>query len=221
MDVAVLIGVLLISLLIAVILTAKRRERERQDRIARWAAEHGWSIMKNPSISWIDQLPSRQGRIPLLVYGSLNGLTVGVAEYTYTTVTQSTGPNGQPSTTTITHALLVTAVRLPHRYPAVAVVRRGVLSRLSRAVFGEGATATGNAEFDRRFRIRTRHPDVARALIGPAVIVEHLADYLPTWSLADQDLLTWREGRITDPGQIPALVEPLMRVAYLLASTPR
>jgi hypothetical protein len=166
------------------------------------------------------QLPSQRGRVPLLAYNWLDALIVGVADYTYTTVRYSTGPNGQALPTTTTHTLLVTAVRLPHRYPAIAVVRRGALSRLGRTLFGDGASATGNAEFDRRFRIRTRHPDLARALVGPALIAEHLAEHIPTWSLADHDLITWREGKITDPELIPALAAPLMRVARLLRPTP-
>jgi hypothetical protein len=105
------------------------------------------------------QLPSQRGRVPLLAYNWLDALIVGVADYSYTTtVRYSTGPNGQALPTTTTHTLLVTAVRLPYRYPAIAVVRRGALSRLGRTLFGDGASATGNAEFDRRFRIRTATP---------------------------------------------------------------
>jgi hypothetical protein len=52
------------------------------------------------------------------------------------------------------------------------------------------------------------------------LIAEHLAEHIPTWSLADHDLITWRERKITDPELIPALAAPLMRVAHLLRPTP-
>lgn len=62
-----------------------------------------------------------------------------MADYTFTTVTQSSGPDRQSTMTTTTrHDLLVTTVRLPHRYPAIAVVRRGALSKLGRVMFGDG-----------------------------------------------------------------------------------
>jgi hypothetical protein len=222
MAIIVLVFALLIAVLIVGLVVAHRNERERLRRIARWAADHGWAIVQDPAVDWSCQLPGGRGaRVPLLVHAWLGDFTVGVADYTYTTVTHSNNANGGTSTTTVTHALLVTAIRLPQRLPAIAVVRRGALSRLGRAMFGDGASATGNAEFDRRFRIRTRHPDLAHALVGPALIAEHLAESIPTWSLADHDLLTWQAGRISDPAQIPALVEPLMRVARLLATTPR
>lgn len=217
---AVLIA-LLITLVTTVSVIQNRKERERQDRVARWAAAHGWSVAKKPAVSWARQLPNQHGTVPLLVYAWVGVLAVGVADYTFTTVTRSSGPDGQSSMTTTTrHDLLVTTVRLPHRYPAIAVVRRGALSRLGRVMFGDGTCATGNAEFDRRFRIRTRYPDIARALVGPALTAEHLAERLPTWSLVDQDLVTWQNGRIGHPEQIPALVEPLTRVARLLAPMP-
>ncbi|MHA6622007.1 hypothetical protein [Pseudonocardia sp. DLS-67] len=207
--------------LIAVVVIARSRKRERLRRIAGWATAHGWSIAQDPAVGWTRQLPARPGRVPLLVHTRLGDLTVCVAEYTYTTVTSSPSPNGTSTTTTTTHALLVTAVRLPHRYPAIAVVGRRALSRWGRAMFGDDAAATGHAEFDRRFRIRTRHPDIARTVVGPTLIAEHLAGSVPTWSLADQDLLTWQQGRITDPEQIPVLIEPMLRVAHLLAPPSR
>jgi hypothetical protein len=209
-------GLLLLGAALIFAIVDVQRKRKRHDRIAQWAAEHCWSITKKPAVSWAGQLPGRNGRVRLLVCASIGGLTVGVAEYTYTTSSGSSGPSSNT-----TKNLLVTTIRLPHRYSAIAVVRRGVLSQLGRAMLGDTAFATGDAEFDDRFRIDTRHPDLARALVGPALIAEHLAEHIPTWSLADHDLLTWQDGKIGDPEQIPALVEPLMRVAQLLPPMPR
>ncbi len=208
-------GLLLLGSVVIFAIVNVQRERKRQDRIAQWAAEHCWSITKKPAVSWARQLPDRNGTVRLLVCAPIGGFTVGVAEYTYTT------SSGSDSSSTTTRHLLVTTIRLPDRYSAIAVVRRGVLSQLGREMLGDTAFATGNAGFDERFRIDTRHPDLARALVGPALIAEHLAEHIPTWSLADHDLLTWQKGKIRDPEQIPALVEPLMRVAQLLPPMPR
>lgn len=214
------VAALLALLVIAGIVTA-RKERERRSRIARWAAHRGWRVQLNPSVPWIPLLPGTHRRgVSLLVHGHLDGRTVAVADYSYTTTSSSTDANGRSSTTTTTHHLVVTAVRVPRPYPAVAITRRGAISRLGRSMFGDGPTATGVTEFDRRFRIRTRHPELVRSIFGPALIAEHLADSVPEWSIADHDLVTWRSGRITDPEQIPILTAPLMRVARHLATAP-
>jgi hypothetical protein len=57
---------------------------------------------------------------------------------------------------------------------------------------------------------------LARSLLGPTLIHEHLAGRVPAWSLAGQDLLTWRSGAISDPNQIPGMTAGLIRVAELL-----
>lgn len=214
-------AVVLLSLVVIACIVAARKERERRSRIARWAARRGWRVQLNPSVPWIRLLPGTHRRgVSLLVHGHLDGRTVAVADYSYTTTSSSTDSSGRSSTSTTTHHLVVTAVRLPHPYPAIAITRRGALSRLGRSMFGDGATATGVTEFDRRFRIRTRHPELVRPIFGPALIAEHLADSVPEWSIADHDLVAWRPGRITDPEQIPAIAARLVRVARHLASAP-
>lgn len=221
----VLFGGLLIAILpvvIVVSVVAHRNERERRRRIAQWATDNGWSVVQDPAVDWKRQLPGgRRGRVPLLVHAWLGDFTVAVADYNHTTVSSTPDGRGGSTMTTTTHHLLVTTIRLPHRYPAITITPRGAFSRLGRTMFGDGATATGHAEFDRRFRIRTRHPDLARDLVGPALIAEHLAGSVPVWSLADHDLLAVQQGRLADPEQIPALVEPLRQVAHLLATAPR
>ena len=84
------------------------------------------------------------------------------------------------------------------------------------AIFGDGASATGNEGFDRRFRVQTKDPATSRALIGPTLISEHLAERIPEWNLAGQNLLTWQSGKIKDPSCIEPLAGRLVYVATLL-----
>jgi hypothetical protein len=209
----VLAGAGLVVLLVAGLVVAARRERERQARIRRWAAHYGWQVAKSPVVGWTKQLPGQNQRgVSLLLSGRMHDWHVAVAEYSYTTT--STDSSG--STTTTTHRYLVTAVRLTASYPPLAVQPRGALSRLGRAMFGDNAAATGHDPFDRHFRVRTKDPVYARTLVGPALIAEHLAGRIPEWSLAGYDLLTWQSGELGDPRHIPSLVAPLVRVAVLL-----
>jgi hypothetical protein len=209
----VLGGAGLVVLLVVGIVAGVRRERERQERIQRWAAHCGWHVAKSPVVDWAKRLPGQDRRgVSLLVSGWIRDWHVGVAEYSYSTT--STDSRGSSSTTTYWY--IVIAVRLTASYPPLAVHARGALSRLGRAMFGDNAEATGHDTFDRRFRVRTRDPAYARAMVGPALITEHLAGRVPEWSLEGHDLLTWRSGALDDPRQIPVLAAPLVRVADLL-----
>jgi hypothetical protein len=205
--------VVVLGLVAVLIVVAVRRERARRRLIEGWALRNGWGVVRNPRVAWTARLPGGNRRgVSLLVHGTLHGRPVVVADYSYTT---TTGAGDSSSTTT--HRFLVVAVGLPVPYPELAVVRRGPVSRLGRALFGEGATEIGVADFDRDFRVRTAHAELSRPLVGPVLVKEHLAGLLPEWSVAGHDLLTWRPGeRITDPELIPAVAAPLVRVAELL-----
>lgn len=215
-------GAALLSLLVVAGVIAVRRERERIRRIGAWAARHGWSFVKNPSVGWAARLPGRNGRVSLLVHGAVRGYGVGVAEYSYTEKRTSYEPHRTTGgsafrTSTTTYSYLVTVVSTPRSYPAVAVARRRALSRLGRVMFGDGTAAIRHPEFDRQFRVATRDPAAARALLGPALVAEQLSGRLPEWSLAGHEILAWRQnGSVTDPARIPALTAPLLRVAELL-----
>jgi hypothetical protein len=223
-PIAVLVGlgcVGLVGLLAVLILVSARRERARQDRIQRWAAQHGWTYAVGPDVGWEAQLPrgDKHG-VTLLVAGTVGGRQVSVAEYWYTTesTSTSTSANGlqTTSTSTTTHHLLVVATRLPTAYPPLAVVPRGALSRLGRTIFGDSKTATGHDAFDRQFRVQTKDPALVRHLLGPVLIGEHLARRVPPWQVAGQDLLYWHAGTIGDPNEIPNLVAPLARLADMI-----
>jgi hypothetical protein len=161
----------------------------------------------------VARLPGRNRRgVSLLISGVVSGRPVSVAEYSYRT--SSRNSDGTDSTTT--HHYIVTGVRLDTQYAPIAVVSRGALSRLGRNVFGDNAAATGHDGFDREFRVDTKDPALARTLLGPALIAEHLADRVPDWSLAGLDLLTWQPGQIKDPDQIATLAARLVRVTELM-----
>ncbi|MFG2071855.1 hypothetical protein [Nonomuraea maritima] len=227
-GVVVALVALIITLIITLIAVVVRAERKRQERIRQWAAHHGWTVQKRPtgdwgmghgtakrrgSSSWAARLPGKNRHgVSLLVSGVVHGRLVGVAEYSY----ETTSHDSDGSSSRTTHDYIVTAVRLDAQYPPIAVVRRGALSRLGRTMFGDNAASTGHEAFDRQFRVDTKNPALARALLGPALITEHLAGRVPAWSLAGPDLLTWQPGSISDPHQIATLVIPLVRVAEFL-----
>ena len=211
----------LVGLLIVLILASARRERARQDRIQQWAVHHGWTYTARPEVRWEVQLPAgdRHG-VTLLVAGAVSGRQVNVAEYWYTTKSSSTSTSASgsqtTSTSTTTHHLLIVAIRLPTAYPPLAVAPRGSLSRLGRTMFGDSKAAIGHDVFDRQFRVQTKDPAVARHLLGPALIGEHLAGQVPPWQVAGRDLVSYHVGGIRDPDQIPSLAMPLVRVAEML-----
>jgi hypothetical protein len=189
-------------------------DRARHARIRQWAGSNGWTVTPAPAaVEWTSRLPGHNRRgVSLILSGKASGWPVWVADYSYET-SSAGGPNGETSTTT--HRYVVTGVRLALSYPPIAVKPRGGASRLGRAIFAKGADTTGNEEFDRRFQVQTHDP-ANRALVGPALIHEHLAGQIPTWSLAGQDLLTWEQGQINDPSRVEGRAERLVRVATLL-----
>jgi hypothetical protein len=195
--------------LIALAVWRARRERARKAEISQWAVSRGWTVTPRPGVlEWTSRLPgTNRGGVSLIVSGTVNGWPVRVAEYSYTT-------SSEDSTTT--HRYVVTAVLLAAWYEPVAVQSRGGISRLGKAIFGDNAAATGHEDFDRQFRVKTTDLATSRALLGPALIAEHLAGQIPAWSLAGQDLLAWQEGKIGDASRIEGLAAGLVRVATLM-----
>ncbi|GIJ47281.1 hypothetical protein Val02_41670 [Virgisporangium aliadipatigenens] len=210
----VVIAAALALVVVSVILNS-HRERRRHDALRVWAKHHGWYLREQPPVDWADRLPGRNPRgVSLSVHGTVDGRTVTVAEYSYTT--SSTDAHG--NSTSETHRFVVTAVRLPTMYPTLSIERRSGLSKLGRAVFGDAATAIGDERFDRMYRIRTVVPVQVHSVLSPALVSEHIAGRVPVWSVQGTELLSYRKGRIEAPEQIPALAAPLVRVAELLQS---
>lgn len=161
----------------------------------------------SPTVEWTGRLPSSSGfRVRLLVGSTDFGRPVGVAEC-YSVVT---------SPAFMVFERVVTTVQLAAAYPPLEVAPRPLLSRLGLAIFGDDPTGTGHEEFDRRFWIKTRKPQLVAVLRDSALIADHLADQVPAWSVAGHTLLSWQDGQISDPHQIPVLAARLLRVAEVL-----
>jgi hypothetical protein len=220
-GISCVVGVALLVTLVIVASVAQRRRLERwRFEVGGWAKQNGWHADFAPQVDWPERLPGHNRRgMTMVLVGTVGGRRVAVGNYTYTTTSTSTSTdaNGMTSTSTTTHNhhLVVTAVWV--RTPvSMTLHQRGAFSKLGRRLFGDGETATGHAEFDRRFRIESRTPDAARALVGPALIHEYLTGRPPLWSLHGGVLLAHSTGQVKDPGTAPGLVAPLTRVADLL-----
>jgi hypothetical protein len=220
----ILIGagcVLLVTLVVIGIVLSVRHEKRRLASLQQWAQLNQWQYTPRPAVDWGARLPGRDRRgVSLALSGIYDGYPVSVADYSYTETSTSTSTSSTGMTTTSTshhtHHFIVVVVRLRQPGPAIAVEARHGLSKLGRALFGDGKTATGYAPFDRDFRISTKDPAAARYLVGPILVGEHLAGRVPPWSLYGTELMTFRPGRLRDPATIPDLVAPLIRVADFL-----
>lgn len=165
----------------------------------------------------MQHLPGRDRRtVSVVLSGVLDGYPVTVAEYSYTTSSHGTDASGSSTRSTTRHDLSVAVVRLRQAYPPVEVGPRRAASRLSRSLFGDGKISTGHPEFDRRFKIGSTDPVMARALVGAALVSAHLADGVPAWSLDGEELMTYRQGLLPEPDDVMPLVTPLLTVAHLL-----
>jgi hypothetical protein len=199
-----------LAVLVAIIAVygARRRRRDR-DRMRAWADHHGWAFTPHPSVDWGRRLPggNRNG-VGHTFTSVLHGRQVNVAEYSVT--------DGSDGTTTNTHHWVITAVRLNRTLPATGVEPRSRASRLAAKIFGSGETATGNADFDRGFRIRTAEPAALHQWFSPALIAAHLAGRVPAaWSVHGADLLCHRPGRL-EVNEIPRHATAALPLADLL-----
>ncbi|MFG3616754.1 hypothetical protein [Nocardia sp. NPDC047654] len=213
----------LVCVLVLAVRHSIRAERARKATLWHWATAQGWTFAESGRAPWTACLPGRNSRgLGVMVSGQFGGRWVAVAEYSYQTTSSSdfstTRTRTTTTSTTTTHRFVVVLVRLDRVYPPVAVVPRGLLSQLGRAMFGDKPTATGNALFDSRYRIVAADPACAKALIGPALIDAHIARTVPHWNIVGADLLTWIpvSSVLRDPSTIPGYVAPLLHVAELL-----
>jgi hypothetical protein len=74
---------------------------------------------------------------------------------------------------------------------------------------------TGHADFDRKFQI-VGDEAAARSVIRPELLDAHVAGSVPPWTARGHDLIPRRPGQLADPGALPTLLAPLIRVADLL-----
>lgn len=206
----------LVLVVLAVVL-ARRHERERRDLLATWADARNWTAtFGHVRVPWLDRLPGRDPRGIRMIFTGVRGdRRVSVAEYVHRAIETSASAGHQPQPQRGSHSCIVCVVHLPERYPPIEVLHRGSGSRLLRRL-GHGADVpTGDPDFDESFRIRSDQPLAVPALVGPELMGAHLADEVPTWSLAGQDLVAFWSGRLTIGGADRHL-DAVMRVADLL-----
>ncbi|MET8876826.1 hypothetical protein [Nocardia sp. NPDC004604] len=226
--------VLVVALLAVAIPLSMRAERARRAGLRQWATQHGWTFVESSRAPWMSRLPGhRRQRVGVTLTGQIGGRWVTVADYSYETTSTSTSSSststsssalGEGSTTTHTkthtkthtHRFIVVVVLLDRPLPPASVHSRGALSKLGRSLFGDKPTATGDERFDSRFRIASADPGYARWLVGRPLREAHLAGAVPDWSLAGQELLSYRPGQLRHPDATPALAAPLLHVADLL-----
>jgi len=203
-----------LALVITLAVWSSRRERARVDALGQWASGHGWTVATRPAVDWGQRMPGHNRRgVTLALSGGLGGRSVTIAEYFYTQTTHHTRANAASTSTTRTYQYVLLVVRLQRPGPTMAVVERGALSRFGRVLFGDSATAVGQEDFDRAYRVVSKDP---MAMLSPSLVAEHVAGRLPEWSLHGNELMTYRGGRIGEPASIPDQFGPLLRVAELL-----
>jgi hypothetical protein len=218
--------VLIVVLVTGAALAARRRERRRGDRLRSWAQHHGWVVVEHPAVDWGRRLPGgNRAGVTVLLSTVVRGRRVSVAEYTVTDVQITSVPDGAggttPSTTTNTHHYTITVALLTRPMPDTTVEPRPKLSRLARAVTGTGETSTGDARFDRAFRIRTAEPAAIRFWCTRPLIDAHLHRRVPAWSVHGTELMAYHPGRL-DPATIAQHADPVIYLAALLdPATPR
>jgi hypothetical protein len=210
-----------VVLVIVLAVVGHRRERERKERLQYWAVRNHWQYQPHPRVEWWRRMPGRNRRgVSLALMGVLGGRPVAVAEYSYTTTSTTNNSDGSTSSSSTTHHYVLYVVRLREPWPAVAVHRRGAMSRFGRTLFGDRATALGYEPFDSAYRISAERPETVRQVFGRDLVAEHVAGRLPEWSLHGDELMSTEAGRIAEPERIPGRFGALVRIADLI-ETPR
>jgi hypothetical protein len=200
-------------LVVALRKAAVKAERGRRDALYAWTMTSGWQLYEGDvPTSWrqrLTQLP--RFRIRRVACGVVHGLPVTAADCRYET--HSTDAQGHTQTNEVN--LLVLVARLPGRWPDIEVRNRQLGSRLLRALGRHSAIEIGHPPFDQRFRVQAADPQVARALLSPALVDAHLRGHAPQWSLHNGELMTVDQVRLT-PDLIPPGVERLRWLAAMI-----
>ena len=219
MDSSLIVGAVavfgvLFALGILLAVLSWRREKARVEGLRQWAVRYGWTVTTKPAVDWGQRMPGHNKRgVTLALSGGLAGRSVTIAEYYYSRTSTTSSGNGYSTETTRTYRYVLLVVRLARPGPTMAVVERGALSRFGRILFGDNATAVGQPDFDRTYRVVTKD---RMAMLAPTLVQEHVQGRVPEWSLYGNELLTYRGGRIGDPASIADQFGPLLRVADVL-----
>jgi len=196
--------------LVAIIAVYSVRSRRRhRDRMRQWADRHGWTFTSHPDVDWGRWLPggNRHG-VGDMLSSVLHGRPVSVAEYSVT--------DASDGTTTNTHYHVVIVTALARSLPSTQLEARGGVSRLKSRLVGPGDCATGNADFDRAFRLRSSEPAAVPQWFSAPLIAAHLSGRVPVpWSVQGNQLLYHRPGRL-DPNEIPGHAAAILPLATML-----
>jgi hypothetical protein len=203
-------GIVMLGLLVG---RAKAKaERRRRDAFHAWAAAHGWRGYEGdvPAV-WRWRLSHLRGfAIRRLAVTTAYGLAITAADCRYEV--HSTDGEGRPQTGAVDISVFL--ARLPGRWPDIDVQDRGFGSRVLRALGKRPPVATGQPEFDRKFRVEAPDPRAVR-LLSPALVRAHLKDQVPLWSLRGGELMFWEERRLA-PEEIGPGVDCLRWLAGAL-----
>src|SRR5262245_25475619 len=163
---------------ITLAIVSYRREQARQDALGQWANGHGWTVTQKPAADWWQRMPGRNKRgVTLALDGALGGRSVTIAEYFYTETQYNSVGSPAHRTRTFQYVLLI--VRLRQEGPTIAVVERGAWSRFGRVLFGDSATAVGQEDFDRAYKVATKDPFAVSNVLTPTLVQAHLDGQLP------------------------------------------
>jgi hypothetical protein len=186
-----------------------RAERRRRDAFHAWAAAHGWRGYEGDvQAVWRWRVAHLRGfAIRRLAVTTAYGLTLTAADCRYEV--HSTDGGGRLQTSAVD--LSVFLARLPGRWPDIDVQDRGFGSRVLHALGKRPPVATGQSEFDRKFRVEAPDPRAVR-LLSPALVRAHLRDEVPLWSLRAGELMFFEERRLV-PEEIGAAVDRLRWLA--------
>lgn len=134
--------------------------------------------------------------------GELGGQRVALADYSITTQTH----NPRTGTTTHTERFAAAIVEVPADLPPFSVEREGLLTRAADTL-GLKDIELGHAEFDKRFQVGAREPELVRELLD-AELMQRLLAMPDTVQLAGGGgfIVAWRPGTV-DSGPRQPLVE--------------
>ncbi|WP_067864026.1 hypothetical protein [Nocardia shimofusensis] len=196
----VFVGVVAAAGLFVFLPLLRRSDRGARDTFARWAATHGWRYDDRSHPAWSARLPGHQnGTVVFALTGVVDNRLVTAAEYRAES-----------------HRFTVLVVHLDRPYPPLAVLDRELSREIGDAFAASLPIHTGDAAFDRRFRVSAVDQRYARLMLDPVVVQAQLDGPVERWSLAGRDLLTYKLGKPSNPAAIPDLARPVLHLADLL-----
>jgi len=184
---------------------SQRRKRKNQER-QRLAAARGWRFAaSDPDLlrRWRGDPFDRPGdfrKVLGVVHGEVGGRAFTAFDYQRRAVVTTRGGGSYDVVT-------VWALPLPAALQPLRVVPAGALARRTG---GSGTIATGDAEFDRRFKVEASDAGFARALLTPELTAWLREAGLGPWRTEGAWLLHTRDAvRRTTPRALVATAEQL------------